>query len=175
MMTPLYRFRQGLRAMFAWSQPLDDSLAADSLSPALYALFRQMQRGERLHSLRVLRAVLAQEATTPTPLVEAALLHDVGKICAPQHLVGKTLPVLVKAARPTLLNQLASSPSRTGWRSTFVAYVHHPTWSAELIEAAGGSPATVWLARFHQTTQPNPPDPEWGRWLNRLQQADDTN
>jgi hypothetical protein len=74
---PAYWFRQGIRALTAFAQPVDLDLAAAHLSPPLLTLFGRMQRNDQLHSLNVLRSVLAQ-GPTPPDLATAALLHDSG-------------------------------------------------------------------------------------------------
>src|SRR4051812_25423001 len=98
-MPVVYRLQQGVRALFAFSQPVEISLAERYLSPSLMALFQQMDRGEQLHSLAVLRDVLAQ-GDTPNDLAVAALLHDVGKSRYPIGVWQKTLAVMVRALVP---------------------------------------------------------------------------
>jgi hypothetical protein len=144
----LYRLRQGLRALFAFTRPVDDALAAQHLTPALLAHFRQMRRSEQQHSLRVLRALLDDGGVSPT-LATAALLHDVGKICYPMSLWQRSLPVLVKAFSRALLRRLSARDPRNIWTRGFVVYVHHPAWSGQIIAAGGGNEDAVWLAAHH--------------------------
>ncbi|MBL8164963.1 MAG: hypothetical protein JNJ61_23470, partial [Anaerolineae bacterium] len=59
-MAAAQRLKQGLRALLAFSRPVDWDLAAETLSPDLMTLFRRLKRSEQLHSLNVLRGVLAQ-------------------------------------------------------------------------------------------------------------------
>src|SRR5690606_27724351 len=98
-MTAVYRFRQGIRSLLAFSQTVELPLAAEYLSPELLALFQKMRRSEQLHSLNVLREVLA-DGTTPHDLAVAALLHDVGKSRYPMRTWQKTLAVLTRAISP---------------------------------------------------------------------------
>jgi hypothetical protein len=174
-MTAALRIRQGVRALLAFSRPVDYALAADYLSPPLLALFRKMRRSEQIHSLNVLRAVLAQEADTPPDLAVAALLHDVGKSRYPLMIWQKTLPVLVRLASPALLRRWSGGDPRKLWLRPFVVYVHHPAWSADMIAAAGASETAVWLVRQHQQALPSQAEHESYHWLKRLQAADDTN
>jgi hypothetical protein len=146
-MSAAYRFRQGLRALGSRLRPADDALAGEYLSPALYALYRRMQRSERQHSLRVLHSVIAAGHTDPDLLV-AALLHDVGKTRTPFLLPEKVLVVLVKTASPGLYRRWGSSPAH-GWRRPFAVSVQHPAWGANMVAAAGGSPLAVELIRRH--------------------------
>lgn len=173
-MTAVYRVRQGVRALLAFSTPIDEPLAARYLTPALLALFNLMRRSEQLHSLNVLRALLAQE-NTPPELATAALLHDVGKSRYPVSLVGRTLPVLVRFFSPALFRQLSlGDPHRFPFRP-FAVFQHHPAWSGEMLREAGALEAAAWLAEHHADTSE--------RWhthpllplLQRLQWADDTN
>ncbi len=174
-MSALVRLRQGLGALFAFARPLDESLAAQFLSPPLLALFRRLRRGERLHSLNVLRTVLAQNGETPSDLAVAALLHDVGKIRYPLRLWQKAAPVLARAFAPSQFAELSRGDPRRFWQRPFVVYVQHPEWSAELLAEAGASEIAVWLARHHQE-----PVSQWTahpcyNLLQRLHAADDAN
>ncbi len=173
-MPPRSRLRQGLRALLAFSRPVDRHLAAAFLSPDLLALFDRLQRSEQLHSLNVLRTVLAQ-GPTPPDLAAAALLHDVGKSRCRLAVWQKTLAVLVRAFAPGRFRRWADSDPARRWAQPFAVAVHHPAWGAEMLAAAGASETTVWLAAHHAD------DP--ARWaqhpdiylLQRLQRADDAN
>src|SRR5689334_17582658 len=134
-MPVVYRLQQGLRALFAFSQPVDWTLAERYLSPKLLTLFRQMDRGEQLHSLGVLRIVLAQ-GDTPPDLAVAALLHDVGKSRYPIGVAQKTLAVLVRAIVPSAYMRWSKGSPLNLWERPFVVYEQHPQWSAELLREA---------------------------------------
>ncbi len=173
-MTASYRIRQGLRALFAFSQPVDYDLAAQYLTPALFNCFRAMRRSEQLHSLQVLRTVLAQ-GSTPHDLAVAALLHDAGKSRYAFPIWQKTLVVLVEAFAPALFQRLSQGQEHNRLHRPFVLSAQHPAWSAEQVAAAGGSATAVWLVRHHAGSS--------ARWaghpdvhlLQRLQAADDAN
>jgi hypothetical protein len=165
------RFRQGLRALAAWLRPVDDTLAEQHLTPELLALYRQMRRSERQHSLRVLQALCAAQHTDPD-LLTAALLHDVGKIRTSFFLPEKVLVVLVKAAAPGLYQRWGSGPTR-GWRRPFAVSVQHPAWGADMVEAAGGRSLAVELIRRHQDTLNGAPQTKADRLLLLLQAVDD--
>ena len=173
-MTAAYRIRQGVRALFASARPVDDRLAAEHLPPPLLALFRQMRPGEQLHSLNVLRAVLAQDVTPPA-LTTAALLHDVGKIRYPLAVWQKTVAVLVRAFLPALFRRWSASDARYFWQRPFVVYVQHPAWSAEILAQAGASADAVWLAGHHADDAEQWRDHTLYILLKRLQAADDAN
>jgi hypothetical protein len=170
-MSASYRLWQGLRALGAWVRPVDDNLAAQHLSPALFALYRRMRRAERLHSLRVLRMLLASGQTHPD-LITAALLHDVGKTQARFILPEKVLVVLVKAFAPGRYRRWGSGPGR-GWQQAFAVSMQHPAWGAEMVARAGGTPLVVELIRRHADALAGPPQTEADHLLQALQAVDD--
>ncbi len=166
-----YRLSQGVRALGAWLRPVDDTRAAQVLSPELFALYRRMRRSERQHSLRVLGALLDAGHTEPDLLI-AALLHDVGKICTPFTLPEKVIVVLVRAVAPQRAERWGSGSAR-GWRRPFAVSVQHPAWGADLVAAAGGPPQAVELIRRHQERLDGPPQTDTERLLLALQAVDD--
>jgi hypothetical protein len=172
-MSAAYRFRQGVRALVSWMQPVEDTLAEQYLSPSLFALYRRMRRSERQHSLRVLRDLLAAGHNHPD-LLAAALLHDVGKIRTRFLLPEKVLVVLVKALSPALYRRWGSGSDR-GWRRPFTVSVQHPAWGADMVAEAGGSALTVELIRRHADPAPSPPTTDADHLLVALQAVDDQN
>ena len=172
-MSAWYRFRQGLRALGTWLHPADSGLAEQLLSPALFALFQQMRRSERQHSLRVLNDLIASGYTHPD-LLTAALLHDVAKMCAPFSLPEKVLVVLVKAASPGRYLRWGSGSSQ-GWRRPFAVSAQHPAWGAEMVARAGGTPLTAELIRRHADALDGRPQTEADRLLLALQAVDGRN
>lgn len=167
-----HRIWQGIRALLAWTRPLDLTPAEALLSPALLALFKQLRCSEQLHSLGVLETLRARGHDQPDLLV-AGLLHDVGKSRAPIGLVGRTLVVLVRAFLPGLYRRWAGGEAN-GWRRAFVVAEAHPAWGAEMVSEAGASPMVVALVRRHQE-QLGEPGTEEERLLAALQAADGDN
>jgi hypothetical protein len=169
------RVQQGIRALLAFAAPIDLHLAQQYLSQAELDAFQQMSRAEQLHSLNVLRDVLAQSDPTPPTLAVVALLHDVGK--SRYHLMvwQKTIAVLVKAFIPTLANYLSRDETLNFWRAPFTVRKYHAKWSAEILHTCQSDYVAIWLAEHHQdpagthTTHPN------YELLCRLQKADDAN
>lgn len=171
-MTAIYRIQQGLRALFAFTQPVDDNLAAHYLTPELMRCFRTMRRGEQLHSLHVLRTILAQ-GSTPDDLAVAALLHDVGKSRYPFPIWQKTLVVLVRAFAPRLYKHLSGGDEANLIYRPFVLSQQHPAWSAAMIREAGASERAVWLVEHHADPLTDWADHPDVALLQRLQAADD--
>lgn len=173
-MGALSRFQQGIRALTAWARPVDMALVESVLSPAEVALFRRLRRSEQLHSIRVLRAVMAAGETTPALLV-AALLHDVGKTVAPFTLPDRVLVVLARKFMPQAFTRWGQDAEPRGWRRPFAISLRHPEWSAEMLAAAGSDPLAVALARRHADPLADPPHDETERLLAVLRAADDAN
>lgn len=169
------RIRQGVRALLAFSQPVDFDLAASYLTDAQMDHFRQMSRTVQLHSLNVLRDILKQETRTPQDLAVAALLHDVGK--ARYHLAvwQKTLVVLVRKFAPNLYARWSAAETLTYWRAPFVVAEYHPRWSAAVLRETGASERAIWLAEHHQDTAAQWREHPHYALLVRLQRADDLN
>lgn len=168
-----YRFQQGIRALGAWFRPVDDELARDHLTPALYMLYAKMRRSERQHSLGVLRDLLADGHSDPD-LLTAGLLHDVGKTRAPFTIPEKVLVVLVRAIAPSLYRRWGSG-SAHGWRRPFAVSIQHPAWSAQMVKTAGGSVLAVELIRQHADVLTAPPQSHAEELLLALQEADNRN
>jgi hypothetical protein len=177
------RLRQGLRALFAFTRPVDHALAARYLNPQQVILFQQMRRSEQLHSLNVLRDVLTLESLQGdaidtvdlADLTLAALLHDVGKTRYPLAIWQKTLTVLVRAFARPLYQQWSKGDPTHLWQRAFVVAEQHPAWSAALVSATGASDNALWLIAHHADNAAQWQDHPCVHLLKCLQQADDAN
>jgi hypothetical protein len=175
-MAALYRITQGVRALVAFTQEIDYALPERYLSPPLLAAFKRMKPGEQLHSIRVLRAVLAQEAHTPHDLAVAALMHDCGKARYPLSVYGKSIAVLVEKLLPPLYRYASQQdPAYAVWARPFIVRAQHPAWSADVLREAGATAGAVWLAEHHQEIVAMWMEHPQAGMLWRLQRADDTN
>lgn len=173
-MTAASRIRQGVRALLADARPVDDRLAVEHLAPPLLAQFRRLRRGEQVHSLNVLRQVLAQGAAPPA-LATAALLHDIGKLRYPLAVWQKTLTVLARAILPAQFRRWSQGSADHFWLRPFVVSVQHPRWGAEILTQNGASPDAIWLAARHADDAEQWSDHPLYTLLKRLQMADDAN
>jgi hypothetical protein len=173
-MVAAQRVRQGLRALFAFSTPVDEQLATCYLTPAQITLFQQMRRSDQLHSLNVLRTILA-EGSTPADLAVAALLHDVGKARYPLAVWQKTLIVLVQAFIPALYHRWIQGDEDNFWQRPFVVKSRHPVWGADLLVDTDISEQALWLIAHHQDAASHWEKHENADLLKRLQQADESN
>jgi hypothetical protein len=173
-MTAVYRIKQGLRALFAFSRPVDDDLAAQVLLPELLTVFHTMRRSEQLHSLNVLHTLMAQ-GSVPDDLAVAALLHDAGKSRYLFPVWQKTIVVLVRAFTPDLFRRLSSGSESNWFQRPFVLSAYHPAWSAAQVAAAGGSERAVWLIAHHADALEQWAGHPHAELLRRLRAADDAN
>jgi hypothetical protein len=146
-----YRFKQFWQNVAA--PPLSDGVLAEvaaHLTPAEMALFRRFDRSDGWHSYRVLCTL--QEAGHSQPdLLAAALLHDVGKTCAPLTVWERSLIVVAQWVWPdktAVWGQGALTDA--GWKRPFVVKAQHAAWGAQMAAAAGSHPLTVELIRRHQ-------------------------
>jgi hypothetical protein len=171
-MSAVYRIQQGLRALFAFTQPVDSDLAQQYLSPELMTCFRAMRRGEQLHSLHILRTILAQ-GSTPDDLAVAALLHDAGKSRYGFPVWQKTLVVLIRAFAPHLYKHLSEGDETNPIHRPFVLSQHHPAWSATLVNQAGASERAIWLIEHHADGLEQWQNHPHIELLQRLKAADD--
>jgi len=146
-----------------------------------------MRLHDQRHALDVLYT-LRDRGYTERALMQAALLHDVGKTEG-VRLWHRVLIVLLERWRPGWLRRLARDlpanwrPSTRDWRPSardlrypFFVHLQHPARGAALAEAAGCDPLAVALIRHHQDPLPA----EWqgtreGELLTALKTADGAN
>jgi hypothetical protein len=149
---PLYRVWQFIQALTARRlTPAEWQEVSSLLTLPQQGLFRRMETNDQRHSLQVLRT-LVKEGENRHDLLVAALLHDVGKSRHPLRLWERPVVVLARLFRPALVIRWGQSAGDHdwGWRRPFVVYEQHPAWGAQMAAAAGCSPLTVWLIRWHQ-------------------------
>lgn len=167
----LGRLRQTAWLIASSFRAIDDTRAAEYLSPAEYALYLSMPRASRQHHQRVMDALLREGHNHPA-LMKAALLHDVGKMRYPFSFFDKSVVVLAKIfVRERFARWGAAEPS--GWRRRFVISAQHPAWSAEMAAAVGMEALALELIERHQTPLAAEPQTDVERLLVLLQAADD--
>jgi hypothetical protein len=159
-----------------------------TLPPTALQLFQRMPVDAQRHSLNVLE-VLYQQGHTEPALLQAALLHDVGKVAADESgvRIGLWLRgplVLLETFAPHRLHDMASPRPKARWRYAIHVHIMHPqigaTWAAD----AGCSELTCWLIAHHQEVlppqdgqniTPTTADARRLAWLAALQAADNAN
>lgn len=109
-----------------------------------------MPMHDRTHSIGV---AIAAEQIEPDDgdLITAALLHDNGKVVGRYRvrLIDRVAKVLLSAASPSLLEQLATPPPDGFWAGLVLA-VHHPAIGAAKARNLGCSERTCWLIANHE-------------------------
>jgi putative nucleotidyltransferase with HDIG domain len=124
-------------------------------TPAQQHLFSRMSPNDQSHAIAVART-LQQADHRDQALMQAALLHDVGKSIS-QPIIHRVLIVLFAAFWPAALQWLSRDTTNkltleqiTWWRRPFVIHAHHPTIGAEWAEQADCDPLAVDLIARHE-------------------------
>jgi hypothetical protein len=187
----LYRAQQFFRALkvtlpkWAGGEPKELTATEVALSktwlvtPAQLHLFKRMPVNDQRHALAVVRT-LQGVGQHNFALLQAALLHDVGKSLG-QPLMHRVLIVLLNAFWPGALVKLAQLVDDkrveevVAWRRPFVIHAQHPAIGAEWATAAGCDPLTVRLIARHQEVLAQNPASIEENLLAALQWADDLN
>lgn len=146
-----YRNRQFWHALAARRRPIDPAPARTVLPPALFALFERMSPEDRQHGLDVLGRLRTAGVTAP-PLLQAGLLHDLGKAEAGVGLPHRVARVVLRRSVPPVWRWLSGCP--TGWRRPFWAVANHPERGAVWVETEGAAPEVVALIRHHEREAP---------------------
>ena len=167
----LYRASQFFVALFsylpAWAggkhgqlSSADQTLVNAILSTSPQRrLFTQMPPNDQQHAIAVARTLQQAQHTEPA-LMQAALLHDVGKSIG-QPIFHRVAIVLLEAFWPSMLVKLsklaetghptdAQVRSITWWRRPFVVHAQHPAIGAEWAKNVGCDPLAVNLIFRHQ-------------------------
>ncbi|HMA38418.1 MAG TPA: hypothetical protein VKY74_28475 [Chloroflexia bacterium] len=174
-----YRVRQFVLALAAPVTPdeLADAVRAAGLPAPAAQLFRAMPRPYQRHALNVADR-LRREGHTDPHLLQAALLHDLGKWDPASGrragVVPRVLATLLgrrPGGRALLARLAAGPPAARSWRYGWHLQQAHPELGARLAERAGVDPAVVALVRYHQDARGGPA--HLAALLRRLQHADD--
>jgi hypothetical protein len=132
--------------------PHEQAFVSESLSPDLQRLFYTQRFEDQRHAFDV-----ASRAFDNPEMVEAALLHDIGKTATQLGAFGRALATMWAAT---------SLPIWGNWST----YLDHGRIGAELIEANGGSELPVAFARHHPGKRP--PSIDAAHWAS-LARADE--
>lgn len=163
----VYRIWQALVGLRPRVTDADRAEARAWLDDRQFALWAQQAGRDQAHTLRVFRLVRAQ-GYGARPLLQAALLHDVGKVVGSPRLWHRTVWVLVGALAPRWRHILVAE---RGWRRAFWALAEHPHLGAEMARRAGCDEDVVWLIAHHQDENVEEHS-ERARWLEVLKKAD---
>ena len=154
-----YRAGQFARAVTARPEADSAQELSTILPPDALRLFFAMPANDQRHARAVYAWLSAGEGERPRrpgqrrALLQAALLHDVGKADAALTLWHRVAIVLLRAWRPDLLEQLANDQPGA-WGYPFWLHLHHPARGAALAASAGCDRLAVVLIRRHQDALP---------------------
>jgi hypothetical protein len=152
----LHRAWQFFRALFARVRQAEYSLLQVHLLPAQVALFRRMARSDQRHCLDVFYT-LCDAGYYQAALLQAALIHDVGKSGGRLTLWHRVAVVLMQRFAPGWLARLADDGR--GWKAPFAAHVRHAQVGAQWAAEAGCPSQVVDCIRRHH--DPNPENEQW--------------
>ncbi|MGE3797416.1 MAG: hypothetical protein AB7G88_06200, partial [Thermomicrobiales bacterium] len=118
------------------------------LSEAQLEAFRHLPRHDQSHAICVMRQV-EKSGWVERDLLQAALLHDIGKSAGGRSpsLLDRTVHVFLRRISPPVLSALTSSQS--WWNGGLVLAVHHPALGAKRAENLGCSPRACDLVARH--------------------------
>lgn len=137
-------------------------------------LFMQMDPSDQRHALAVARTVMAKHGFQPglpsAPLIQAALLHDAGKVRGDLSFLTRLAVGFLRRFSPGLQRRLADREGGPLARACYVD-LHHPARGAYMARTFGVSPEVAALIRAHH----DPPRPGEPKTLTHLREADGGN
>lgn len=149
----------------------DQSFVKEYLDDAGLFLFNQMSVVDQRHAVRVARFIIKeasfQRGIDLQSLVQAALLHDLGKIKGEISRFHRIGVGLFRRLTPNLRQSWASKDRKSAFKYALYVDLVHPIRGAYMAESFGLDPRVVSLIRRHHS----PKDP--GRELKMLIHADE--
>ena len=142
-----YRVHQFASALRAGLSRENTDRLNEELAPAQLELFHSMSSMDQHHCLSVFHA-LREAGETETSLLEAALLHDVGKTEGPVHIWHRVIGVLAKAVAPHFWEGIEGDPG--GWQYPLYVHREHAPLGAGMAREVGCSPDVLWLITHHE-------------------------
>ncbi len=148
-----YRFKQFWNAVTARVRREELAILDRYLAPPQRELFRRLDVADQRHSLDVFYT-LRSRGYSDRELLQAALLHDIGKSGVKIRLWQRVALVLIRWLRPGWLEPLAWGDPYS-WRYPFYVQLKHSETGAEMAARVGASPGVVALIRDHQQPRSN--------------------
>ena len=158
------------------ARPLDPDereLVSSLLGQELHGLFARMTDQDQRHSFEVMQAVRLAYPHAPTSIVQAALMHDVGKSAAPLGTLGRVaatlLAPIIRRREPVAVGEGSvadgGSEAATGLMANLRIYVHYERIGAQLIRFAAPEADSVvadWAEQHHEHERSWTIPIEWG-------------
>jgi putative nucleotidyltransferase with HDIG domain len=145
-MTVARRVAQFWRHSSARVTAAERARATDVLGPELAPLFGGLPVNEQRHALDVL-ATLERMGEADRVLLQAALLHDLGKASARFSIMDRSLAVLLEAVAPALFARLLDR--LPDFRRRYAAYRQHATIGAARLDQLGATEVAAIIAEHH--------------------------
>lgn len=165
-----YRIGQYFRALGDKPDEKGLSRAREVLSPQLFDLFSQMLPFEQAHAVRVLNEIEAR-GHDDSALLQAALLHDVGKARYPLRPWERAFAVILRKITPALAEKWGQGEP-IGLRAGLAVKAQHAAWGSEMAAEAGADEGVLWLIHHHQDEDISTLPKKQQSLLSILQEAD---
>lgn len=151
----VYRITQFTRSLRPYISQAELSFIKNVLTESQAELFFKLPLFEQRHALNVCQTLVAGGFGHDVELLQAALLHDLGKTDSQNNrsipLWGKVVNVILrKAGGPALVTKLASNEPRS-LRYIFYLQCRHEKRGAKLIKQIGSSNRVVALVGHCQS------------------------
>lgn len=145
------RIAQGVKTVRPALPPDTARVVAATLTARQAEAFACLPAFDQAHLVRVQRW-LEERGVDKPELLQAALLHDIGKVDGETRVrtIDRVARVVLRAIAPGLMERLAAWPAPS-WRRGFALAVHHPALGAEKARAVGCSDRVCWLIAHHET------------------------
>lgn len=153
----------------------DQAFVESYLNDAGQFLFKQMSTVDQRHAVRVARFII-QEASFRRGvdlerLVQAALLHDAGKVRGEIGWFCRLLVGIIRRMLPGSRHKWAKRDKSSRLRYALYVDVNHASRGAYMAESLGLDPEVASLIKRHHDENPGDNDPE----LSLLKTADEKN
>lgn len=150
-----YRIQQFYHSLFPQISSADILLVHSFLSGTAVSLFEAQSLADQRHALDVARDLLQNQIHLPFSqkdvLIQAALLHDCGKIRYPLRIWQRIYIVLCAKLPLKLQESLKTLPYFEALSLPLTLAEEHPEWGAELATQEGLSENVIQLIRHHHT------------------------
>lgn len=158
-----YRVKQFFKGLFCAS--IDISIAEEYLTPQELRLFLKLPGFEKRHAIDTAVTLMGFDTGSKRDiLIEAALLHDIGKLESGVGLIKKSILVLMNKFFPGFSRRLARGVNM------FNVYYNHNVIGARILKSIDTGSKVIELVEHHQ-----PWDDFYIEGIDLLKKADSLN